>query len=336
MDNCIRRLLLGAAAAAALYLSGCTAAPIIPSAKDMAPLREIEVVIQTPPSNFSYHYGGSTAYVQPQPNMSVGTAVGINIVANLLTMAVEHAKTTTSREAEGPVGSTVANIDLRAVVMRELRSAQGPNAPQFVESQRKFPDVDPLSWPDMLSATAKPVADLSADAILYVSIQPLFRNQFDQVVLSSGSFLVSRSGAPILASFVRFIGPDHPDLKRSELVQWWADERYRRHIQHGVRASLMPTTDYFVHPPTEKQRDDLVALVSRLQPMPNAERVRTTQCALASDDARVVYRFERTGWILHAIAHCSTEKPRLFDSEADPRHSWTTSIQPPLTAPPTK
>lgn len=313
----------------AVALSACTTPPLVPSAKEVAPLRTIDVVIYTPPTNFVYYYNDATTHVMTKPGSSVGTTVGVNIAANLLNSAAEHIKTATAREAEGPVGSSVAHLNLRAAVMRELSVAS--TSSKFIESQRAFPEGSPDYMEAVLPAISKPILNSSADAVLYVSVVPLFRNQFDQVVLTTRTWLVGRSGTPVLASAVRFIGPDHPELSRPELVQWWADQRYRRLIQQGLRASLKPTLDLLTNPPSEDQRAKLVALVSDLQPfMPNAERIRTTRCALASDDAPVVYRYERTGRILHAIAHCANEKPDLFDLAADPRHSWTTSIQPPL------
>lgn len=337
MNRLTHILTLIAFSVLAVALSGCMTPPLVPSSNEVAPLRTIDVVIYTPPTNFLYYYNGSTTYVQPTTGSSVGTAVGINIAANLLNSAVEYIRTATSREAEGPVGSSVASMNLRAAVMQELAMAQGPGIPTFVESQRAFPEGAPDFRDAVLPAVSKPLQNSSADAVLYVSLVPLFRNQFDQVVLTTNAWLIGRSGTPLLASSVRFIGPDQPDLARPELVQWWADQRYRRFIQHGVRATLKPTLDFFTNPLTDEQRAKVVALISNLQPfMPNAERVRTSQCALASDDAPVLYRYERTGRMLHAIAHCANEKPNLFDSAADPRHSWTTPAQLPLASPPTK
>ncbi len=318
-------------------LAGCITPPLVPSAREVAPLRTIDVVIYTPPTNFLYYYNGSTAHYYPSPGSSWGTAVGINIAGNLLNSAVEHAKTATSREAEGPVGASVASLDLRATVMRELAMAQGPGVPIFVESQRAFPEGAPDFREGVLPAVSKPLQNSAADAVLYLSVVPLFRNQFDQVVLTTNTWLIGRSGTPLLMSSVKFIGPDHPDLTRPEIVQWWADQRYRRLLQHGVRATLKPTLGFFTNPLTEEQHGKLLALMADPQTfMRIGERVRTSPCVLASDDVSVVYRYERNGRMLNAMAHCDTEKPDLFDAEEDSLRSWKIHGRLPLAAPTTR
>ena len=337
MKPSVRSLKIIAASFLALALAGCITPPLVPSAREVESLRKIDVVIYTPPTNFLYHYNGSTTYVQTSTGSSVGTAVGVNVAANLLNSAVEYAKTATSREAQGPVGSAVANIDLRALVMRELANAQGTSAPTFIESSRAFPEGAPDYMEAVLPALSKPLKNSTADAVLYVSVVPLFRNQSDQVVLTTNVWLIARSGTPLLTSSVRFIGPEHPDLPRPAIAQWWADQRYRRQLQYGVRATLKPILNYLATPLTDEQRTKLVSVMSEPNPYIRiGERVRTSQCALASDDASIIYRYERTGRLINVMAHCDSEKVDFFGPAEDPRLFWSVREHSPLAAPPTK
>lgn len=314
-------------------LSGC-ATPELPSKKDIEALRTIEVVVNSPPSNFAYFQGGGPIYAQPSPDVGIRAGVGINVTANPFVAGIEYLSAATAREAEGPVGESVSKLDLRAEVLEQLRTVStGSSTLKLIESKREFPKANPLAPQEMLKTVSRPAEDSTADAVLYVSVLPFFRSQTGRMIVFGGSWLIARSGTPLFSTFVTFVGPEHPDLARAELVRWWADQRYRRYLQHGVRATLLPTIDNFLRPPSEERKAALERHISTLPPLTlDADLMRSTLCAFESDDAPVVYRFERGSHSLRAAAHCVTERLQMLDPPVNPDQAWTTPKQAPLRA----
>jgi len=325
------RLLLSALVVSVLVLAGC-ASQVVPDAKDLRRLRTVEVVVQVPSDNFVYQYTPTTVHAQAPAGVSTGAGVGMGLVANILISVVDRSKAEADIEALQPVRASVARLDLRSLAMRELASIErAPGSPRVIPSLRPFPNVNPLQYQQVVQAISQPLQSAEADAALYVSILPVFFNEAGLVTLYGSTWLVDRSGKVIASTSVTFTGPYDRDRSRAELSQWWSDGRYRRHIIHGVRASLAPAIDQFLNPLDDLQRAKLDVLRSRIPTLtPNAHRLRTTPCALESDTSPVVYRFERNSHSLNAIAHCDGERIELFDPAASPELSWTTDRQPPV------
>lgn len=328
------RLVVGLIAAVSL-LCGCVAPPLVPTEKQVETVRSIDLIIHSPPSNFAYFQGNSAVYAQPSAGMSVGAGIGINVIGNLLVAGLSQAATATARSAEGPVGASVADLNIRASILEELRAALASSKDpiRLIESNRPFPKVSPLAPEDFLKEVSKPAEGSLSDAQLYLSVLPFFRSQSGRMLVFGGSWLVARSGTPIFSTFVTFVGPEHPELDRPELIKWWADQRYRRYIQHGVRSTLMLTLEYLVRPPSDARRQVLQSLAASLPPLtPNADWMRSTVCPFEADDAPVVYSFERGSHSLRAVAHCVTEVLAFPFPRTNPDQSWTTPQQPGLNA----
>lgn len=317
-------------------LVGCTSPPLLPKATDVQRLRSIEVVVDVPPSNFAYFQGGDTYYAQPGPGVGVGAAVGINLLMNLIAQGIEYAQSATAREAAGPVGQAVSRLDLRVLTYDELRSGYAKVASGSLRlSDLAFPKVEAASLPAISEAAFKPIPGATADAVLYLSARPLFRSASERMIVSGGSWLVRPDGTPVLSTWVTFVGPEHPEMERSQLIQWWADERYRRFIQLGVRAVLMPTIELLAHPPTDERRSALTALQEKLPVLSlSASRMQSTRCPFEADDAPVVFTYERGSHHLRVVARCAGERLESVELPTDPDVAWTTDPQPRLQPPP--
>jgi hypothetical protein len=330
-----RRSVSSAVLVLAVVLSGCATGLKAPTQAQVRELKNIDVVISVPPSNFSYRSSGGTVYAQPSVGMSVGAAIGINIAANLVFAGIEYAMTATAREAQVPVGKSVEDIDLQAAALAQLQSffVGAPAAPLLKFSAQAFPvlKVEPgVTLETLFSAQAKAS---QADATLFLILSPSFRDAEGQTVVTGLSWLVDRSGETLLATNTDFVGPVHPDVERAEIVRWWADGRYRRFLGHGLRAVLIPIADGLLKPMDESQRLSLEQKIKGVAGYTqNAVRMSSTPCAMESDDTRVLYRFERQRRNLRAVAYCPNETLTLWDPGLVPDVSWVTELQPALPA----
>lgn len=119
----------------ALVVNAVIAAPAGAAGESTGPaLRRIEVPVQVAPSNFAYgqgkqlDFGPATpsggAGLPPvfSPGVSVGAALGINLLANVVASGIEAAAAATARAAVGPVGASVKDVDLRATDFESLRA----------------------------------------------------------------------------------------------------------------------------------------------------------------------------------------------------------------------
>jgi hypothetical protein len=319
-----------------IALSGCASPPRAPTQEQVSQLKSIDLVVSVPPSNFSYRLSAGTVYAQPSVGMSVGTGIGINIAANLVFAGIDYALTATAREAQVPVGKSVEAIDLRKAAMAQLQGliAGAPGAPLMQLSPDSFPEHKVRPRSTLTQMFIDQAKASKADATLFLMLAPSFRDTEGQTVFTGLAWLVRRSGETLLETSTEFVGPAHPEIERAEVVQWWADGRYRRFLGQGLRAVLIPVADALLMPALNES-DRLareVRLKSAYGSQPNAVRMTSTACAVDSDDARVVYRFERGRQRSRVIAYCPGETPKLWEPALVPNGSWVTEIQPPLTA----
>lgn len=319
-------------------LSGCASKPYTPSQEQLKAIQSVEVLVNVPAVPFSFVRGGTsgvpgtTVYVQPPAGMSVGAGIGVNIVANVAFAAIDYAMTATSREAQGPVSKSVEQFDLAQTVVAQLASMRGAvPGPMLVPGRAEFPKYAPMedsgqSWIEHAKAS-------SADATLLIRIAPAFRDL--RVSMDSEARLITRTGDTLLVSRTHFRAPDHPAGSRAEVVKWWADGRYLRWLRQGVRAAMWPVAEGLWMPAqAEETRQSVEKQVSQLPLLTvPGEKLRGTACALESDTAQVVYRFERQRNRVHAAAWCASEAGQQATA-ADVRGiSWFSEAPPPLVDP---
>jgi hypothetical protein len=320
-----------------------------------------------PESNFIYLQGGTYVYAQPPVGMAVAAGVTINVVANLVISGIEYARAAVAREAMGPVGTSVQDIDLRRTVFAQLASTDTirQDAPVLRLSAQPFPKAEPdaardatrgPTGTDIKTTTPDPMQPLieraragEADATLFVRVVPLFRDATGAASVLNSSWLYAKSGKLLSSWSVKLPGPTPPDADQSALVRWWAEGRYRRFIAQGVRAVVRPIAEDLLQPTIFAQRQaDMerslakMAEVKVVDPMlrqtgaqvqgstANALRMKSTGCSVESDDKLVIYRYERVGrgTSLAVAAYCPGETLDLWSQELVPGLSWLTESLP--------
>lgn len=319
-------------------LTGCMSTPRAPSQEQLQAIQSIEVLVNVPAVPFSFVRGSTsgipstTVYVQPPAGMSAGAGIGVNIVANVAFAAIDYAMTGTTREAQGPVSKSVEDMDLAQTAMAQLLSMRvGAQGPALVPGRAEFPKIAPVddsgqSWIEHAKAS-------SADATLLIRIAPAFRDV--RVWMDSEARLIRRTGEVLLVARTHFVAPDHPDASRADVVKWWAEGRYRRWLRQGVQASMWTVAQALWMPgQADDARKRVDEQVSRLPVLTESgAKLRGTACALESDSAPVVYRFERQRYRVHAAAWCADEAAAR-DRDADvPGIAWFSEPSPPLVEP---
>jgi hypothetical protein len=349
--------------------AGCAGHQQHIGADELRRIRSIEVVVDVPSTNFVYESQSTTLFLQPGAGVSMGAALGAAVVVNLVAAGIEHAVTATAREASAPVGRSVRDLDLRGTTFSQLQAmtAGHANTPAWNLSASPIPKPKAVEIPpEMRSAPpgiykpdpVDPIKPLiehakasSSDATLFVNVLPLFRAANGQgALVQSTSSLYDKSGKLLSTWTTTFIGPTAPDAERSDIVQWWADQRYRRFIAQGIRAVMRPIAEEFTQPEVvARRRADMARLLTpkaelRADPTQrtsvsqsqestaNAMRMRSTVCAVDGDDKRVIYRYERhsRGEYLAVSAYCPGEQLNLWNQDLMAGMSW---LSEPLPAP---
>ena len=353
---------------AALTISQACAAQERP----LPALGVVEVIVDIPPSNFVYRQADRLVYgpaaaggsanlsVVFSPGVSFGAALGINLVANVVVLAVEAAATETAREAAGPVGAAIQNVDLRATVFEQLRQLTPAGGPRWVAREEAFPrpDLEPeevVIDPTAARPASRPAPDLikplverakrsEHEATLFVRILPLFRGFQGKTYVQAAALLFDRKGNRLAEWNTQVMGPESPNLPRPELVQWWADGRYRQFMAQAVRASLFPLVEDVANPIQRAERQRLLRVVqtvtydevgrpntAQLDHFINAPRMRSTPCALRSDNAPVVARYERSHIANHLFAavYCVGESIQDWKQDVVPGISWMGQFETP-------
>ncbi len=328
-------------------------------------LRVVEVIVEVPPSNFAYRQSGrlvfgpaapggsATLPLVVSPGVSFGAALGINLVASAVVSAIEAAAAETAREAAGPVGAAIQNVDLRATVFEQLRQLTPVGGPKWVASEETFPKPEPVpEEPAVNPMTGRPVLPQAPDpliplverakrteheATLFVRVLPLFRGLQGKTYVQAAAMLFDPKGKRLAEWNTQVMGPESPDLPRPELVQWWADGRYRQFLVQAVRASLFPLVEDVANPLQRAERlllyraaqtvtyDEVGRPVKGpLDHVINAPRMRSTPCVLRTDSAPVAVRYKRSHIANHLFAavYCVGESAQDWKQEVVPGISW--------------
>lgn len=261
------------------------------SAQGAPPLRELEVLLEVPPSNFVYRrgqelvYGGAAStgggtYLPPatSPGVSPGAALGINLLANALISAVEAAAAAKLQEAAGPVGASVQDLDLRATTLEQLRGLLPERGPRWHFSPDAFPQPAPVPTGEfkdpMTGRFKRAMAPLpnqhlvdrargsAHEAALFIRVLPLYNGLQDRMYVNVAALLIDKSGAERGEWVTQVMAPAAPVLENAELVRWWADERYRRFVLQGLRGALMPLVEELSDPALRAQRQQAHAALA--------------------------------------------------------------------------
>jgi hypothetical protein len=333
-------LLLGAA-----VFVGCASAPGIVSQKDIDAIRTVDVVIQTPPSN--YNFGNqSTVFVGlPGGGVAAGAALGVGLIATVAVNVAENIATAMAREGSVPIAASVDDIDLRTTAFRQLQalrhSSSGP-ALTLVEGDIPAPpkpgpqaDGRYKEFREVLGDAAKLRV---ADATLFLSLAPTIRDKDGNAGVYAYYWLVDRQGKVLLERSAVFRGPDSPSLARREVIRWWSEGRYRRMTLQGTRAVLMPLAQNLFEPPAPDAEARIRSRTGNLaHTNANSYSIRSGPCSVDTDDAKVMYRFERLRFGEWIGAMCPGEQVRIFDGHLHenlvPDVSWLSEALPPPTAP---
>lgn len=332
-------------------------------------LRHIEVLVEVPPNNFAYQQGSAIGYgdqLQPggsvsgwmpyvqSPGVSPGAALGVNVVVNALIAAAERAALASALEAARPVVASLQDLDLRATTVEQLRGLLPEHGPRWQFSTEAFPQTAPVSteqFKDPVSGRFKRAmppppnqhlidrARASAqEATLFIRVLPLFNGLQNRMYVNVAALLIDRSGAERGEWNTQVMGPVSPRLDNAELVQWWAEHRYRRFMLQGLRGGLLPLVEEVADPALRAQRQRLYRALSgvsfdeagrpvdRMLPHQiNVHRKTSTACILQPDSAEVIYHFERTHLPhqLVAAAYCAEDKPTDWSLETVPGVAWT-------------
>jgi len=270
-----------ARALALLVLMACSGGPA--AAQGAAAPRDIEVLLEVPPSNFVYRHGdrfvhgeaaptGPGTYLGPvaTPGASLGAVLGVTILANLVVAAVEAGEVAELQQAAGPVGASVQDLDLHATTREQLRGLLPAHGPRWHFSTDAFPQPAPLPTTDdrerVLGRVNRPMAPppnqhlidraraTAHDAVLYIRVLPLYRGLQDRMYVNVAALLVDKAGVERGEWVTRVMAPGAPRLEAAELAGWWADQRYRRFVLQGLRGALLPLVEEIADPALRAER----------------------------------------------------------------------------------
>jgi hypothetical protein len=293
----------------------------------MQSLKSIDVVIAVPKNNFAFspgdddafmpgaiggtmgHFAGASMAAGGPSMAALGPALGYGLVASLITAGIEHVAAAPAREAAGPVGATVSDIDLRLTLFAQLRALLPPDrAVALTLSDVPLPSLAPgqtVEWNYVQAASRS-----QADATLYLFFTPLYRSSSSPDPRTHASaLLISRAGTILMSQAVQFAGPKAPDVERAQVVQWWADGRYRRFLLHSAQAVLKPFAEGLT--PTEAQSARWRRLREKGFQVPTvtpaAANLRSSRCAFDGEPAELVLRHEQMRNLLLIVAACDED-----------------------------
>jgi hypothetical protein len=369
----MKKMRVGAPGVIALVLLvGCSNLPPTVTDQQLARLRTIEVSIDVPPDNFLYVHSNAAdrmPFVAGAQSVPFTTVMAANFLALAVIMGVDQIMAEAWGKATLPIGDSVKDLDVRAMVFGHLQSMSvaAPNAPAMTLSTEPFPKEEPMklsqaemnappgsvpkpSPPNPLKPMRERAMLAKADASLFITVWPMFKGGGPNAAfVQSGAWLYDRSGNLLYTSATAFIGPRSPAADRPELVRWWADGKFRRVTAHGARAVTITLGEDLFKPELAKQRRaDMKRILGtghRIDGAPlreavppwqestaNAERTRSTMCAIQSLDRPVIYRYDRhvQDHFLAVSAYCPDEKLDLWSHDLVKGMSWLTE---PLFAP---
>jgi hypothetical protein len=314
----------------------------------MQRIRSIEVVIDVPESNLNYREG-DPMYVAAPAGVSPAAVVGANIVAGLVIAGINKAVVAPKREAEKAVGDSVKDVDLRGTTFAHLQRLvnAAPEAPRLSLSSEGFPkqEEEPVLAHERMAppgtyrtVTLDPMLALinrakasRSDATLYIRVVPFYEDGGGRgAVVRGGAWLYDKSGQLLSEWQALFAGPSPAQPTHADAVRWWSDGRYRRFIAQGTRAVVLPIAEDLMQPALHAKRQaDFDKAVHKVgDAVANGVRIYSTACTVETDDARVIYRYERQRLALNAGAYCTGETLKLWNQDLVPGLSWVTDPMP--------
>jgi hypothetical protein len=258
------------------------------AASSTPPLRDMEVLVEVPPSNFVYRQGerlgygdtapdGNGTYLPPvsSPGVSPSAALGINLLANVIVASVERAALEKLREAAAPVGASVKDLDLRATTIEQLRHLLPAQGPRWHFSPDAFPQPAPVPTGEFRDPStgrfkrAMPPAPnqhlidraraSAHEAVLFIRVLPLYKGLQDRMYVNVAALVIDKSGTERGEWVTQVMAPAAPALEDAELIRWWADGRYRRFMLQGLRGALVPLVEELADPALRAQRQKVHA-----------------------------------------------------------------------------
>jgi hypothetical protein len=348
-------------------LLAATCAVPVPGAAAVPAYRSIEVLVEVPPSNFVYRQGAAIGYGDAavpsgggglpfvaQPGVSLGAALGINLIANALIAAADAAALEEVLKAARPVGASVQDLDLRATTLAQLRSLLPEQGPRWHFGSDSFPQPAPVptaEFKDPMTGRFKRAmapapnqhlldrARASAhEAVVFIRVLPFYNGLQGRMYVNVASLLVDRTGTERGEWVTQVMAPAAPALDDAGLIQWWADGRYRRFVLQGLRGGLVPMVEEIADPALAAQRRKLHAGMTgvsfdeagrptdrMLGHAVNAQRKASTACVLSAESGEVVVHFERLRLPQQIVgaAYCADDGPTAWSTEAVPGVAWT-------------
>ncbi len=347
---------------------GLVAASVVPvaGASGMAPLRDIEVLVDVPPNNFVYRRGSAIGYGEEvragdggtplvfRQGFNAAAVLGASLVVNRIVSAVDAAALVPVLEAARPVAASVQDLDLRATTIEQLRQLLPAQGPHWHLRSHAFPQPPPVPTGEFRDPTTgrlkramtpPPNQHLidhargsAHEAVLFLRVLPMYRGLQERMYVNVAALIVDKSGAERGEWVTQVMAPAAPDLDESELVRWWADERYRRFIVQGLRGALVPLVEELVDPALLDRRqrahtalsgvsfDESGRVTDRLLVHAiNVQRKASTACLLRAEPGEVIYHFERTRAKQEIVgaAYCADEKPTDWNTDVVPGMAWT-------------
>lgn len=253
------------------------------AASSGSPLRDIEVLVDVPPSNFVYRHGDLLGYgdatptgsstpvlMTLSPGASPSAVFGVTLIANAVVGLVERAALERLRVAAGPVGASVQDLDLRATTLEQLRQLLPSSGPRWHLGNEPFPPPAPVpqgEFKDPVSGRLKrampppPTQHLverargsAHEAVLFVRVLPVYSGLQQRTYVNVAALLIDRSGRERGEWVTQLMAPMPPALDDLERVRWWSEGRYRRFVVQGLRGALMPMVEEVADPALRERR----------------------------------------------------------------------------------
>ena len=308
----MKRLISGPALAAACVLvSGCSTivGPYRPlSDKTAAGIATVDVLTVSPQRNLRVTAEAGGVYAQPGPGVSVGAAVGIGIVVNLVAAGVTSSRMSGLESSLAPLAQHVGEYRPGDELLVAIAAGgAGPRWSKVTAHGSTFP-VDPQSLKVLASQGA-------GDATVVVSFESVFPLATKQPLAQATVRVFRKDGVLIAVDRLAFSGPAPPKLDDEDLARWWIDaDRYRTLLRLAVRGFAAAIRREFVEPAkwvAEAEVEPMLETIRldgprslgllggfRATPMPD--------CAL-DVNRRVRYLFIRTAFELYVRPECEGE-----------------------------
>ncbi len=284
---------------ALLVLMACSGGQA--AAQGAAPPRDIEVLLEVPPSNFVYRHGDRFVHGEAKPagpgttlapvapaGASLGAVLGVTILANLVVAAVEAGEVAELQQAAGPVGASVQDLDLHATTLEQLRGLLDRMYVNVAALLIDKAGVERGEWVAQIMAPGAPRLEAAELAGWWAD------QRYRRFVLQGlrGALL------PLVEEIA------DPALRAERL-------RSHRHLS-GVHFDESGRT-------TDRMLGHAI----------NVQRKASSDCVLRAKPGELVYHFERTRAAQQIVgaAYCADERPTDWNPDTVPGMAWAHSTR---------